>query len=408
MKACGITAEFNPLHNGHEYIMKEARRLTDCDAVVVAMSGNYVQRGEPAIIDKWARTEAALSSGADLVIEIPAIFCLSDAGRYAHSSVTILESLGCTDYICFGSGSGDDKTLCLLTELIKERGPELKNRIQKYGRTGQSYPVAREIALLELLPDDADADAVKEVLGNSNDVLALEYMISATLAKPVIIKRVGSDYDAAFDDASHMQSAGGIRELIKTEGIDSASLKLDDYIPQKSLDVLNNSVLTYPDDWSEILRYAVLSSSPEEMDRCPSGGEGLGNLLKKAVNECETWDDIIMHCKSKRYTYTRLSRLAMQIILGINNPNHIEDPEYIRVLGFNERGRELISYIKKNELCRLPVISNINKDRDLLSQRGIELLDEEVRYTDLYNMVTKRDNSEFSDHIHKPVNYSEK
>ena len=124
--------------------MKEARKLTDCDAVVVAMSGNYVQRGEPAIMDKWARAEAALSCGADLIIEIPTMFCLSDAGRYARASVTLLESLGCTKQLCFGSESADTDTLTLISELIKTRGTELKERIREFAHEGFTYPAARK------------------------------------------------------------------------------------------------------------------------------------------------------------------------------------------------------------------------------------------------------------------------
>ena len=388
--------------------MNEARRLTGCDAVVIAMSGNYVQRGEPAIIDKWARAEAALSCGADLIIEIPAVYCLSDAGRYARASVTLLESLGCTKHLCFGSESADSDTLYFLSQLIKERGSELKIRIRELSHTGLTYPAAREKALIEMLSDIAYADSIKEVLGNPNDVLALEYIISAAEAEPVVVKRSGSSYDDAFDDNSFMQSAGGIRELIYKKGIEEASPELCGFMPKKSLAGLNNGILTYPQEWTEILRYSVLSSNPEEIDSCPSGGEGLGNLLKKAVIKCNSWNDIIMYCKSKRYTYTRLSRLAMQIILGMKDVNNDVYPTYIRILGFNERGRRLLSYIKKNELCRLPLITNINKERDTLNKEASAMIDEEVRYSDIYNMVTKRENSEFSDYIHMPLNCFEK
>ena len=400
MKACGITAEFNPLHNGHVYIMNEARRLTGCDAVVVAMSGNYVQRGEPAITDKWARTEAALSCGADLVIEIPTVFCLSDAGRYARAGVTLLESLGCTEYICFGSGSGDENTLKELATLIKEHAPEIKERIKRFALMGLSYPAAREKALTEMMTDGPDISAVKKVLGNPNDVLALEYMISSKTAKSVCVKRKGSGYDAAFDKNTSLQSAGGIRSLIRNEGMDIAGDKIRAFIPEKSFELLAGEILTYPDEWTEILKYAVLNSSPEKIDNCPSGGEGLGNLYKKAVKECNTWNEIIMYCKSKRYTYTRLSRLAMQIILGMSDADNDKDPAYIRILGFNEKGRELLSYIKRKELCKLPILTNINKEKDNLSEHANEMIDREVKYTDIYNMITGRESSVFSDYVH--------
>lgn len=403
MKACGITAEFNPLHNGHEYIMKEARKLTDCDAVVVAMSGNYVQRGEPAIMDKWARTKAALSCGADLVIEIPTVHCLSDAGRYARASVTLLESLGCTEYICFGSGSGDENTLKELALLIKEHGTEINNMIKELSLKGLSYPAAREEALTDMMQEESVITNIKKVLGNPNDVLALEYMISSKVAKPVCVKRKGSEYDSAFDEKASIQSAGGIREIIRREGIDKARNKIYGFMPKNSLELLTNGVLTYPDEWTEILKYAVINSSPENIDKCPSGGEGLGNLFKKAVNTCDTWDEIIKYCKSKRYTYTRLSRLAMQIILGMNDSDNDIAPEYIRILGFSDKGRELLSYIKRNELNKLPIITNINKEIKHFSESASEMIEKEVRYTDIYNIITGRDSTAFSDHIHMTV-----
>ena len=192
MKVTGITAEFDPLHNGHAYLMEEARRLTGCDALAVAMSGDFVQRGEPALTDKWARTEAALRSGADLVVEIPVLFCLGDASRYASASVRLLEECGCS-HIAFGSESGDVKALQALADFINGHREELGDGIRTLTGKGLSWPAARAVVLREL--------GGHEIPESPNDILALEYVMNMSLASPLAVKREGSGYsDELFSD----------------------------------------------------------------------------------------------------------------------------------------------------------------------------------------------------------------
>lgn len=401
MKACGIVAEFNPLHNGHEYIMNEARRLTGCDALVIAMSGDYVQRGEPAMLDKWSRCRAALSSGADLVVEIPVAHCLGNAGQYASSAVSLLESLGCMDYICCGSGSGDRTSLIKASNFIKDKKAEISERIAEEIKTGNSYPVARENAIKELMSEEREFDFA--VFENPNDILAVEYMAAARDAEVITVKRKGAGYSDAFDKSSIYQSAGGIRRLIQTNEADAALAEIKGYVPESSLSEIMNSPATSFDDWLEILRYSVINSSADEIDQCPSGGEGLGNLLKKAAGQCGSIDDMIMYCKSKRYTYTRISRLCMQHILGIDRGLQSLKPAYIRVLGFSESGRAFLSHIKKEKLAKLPIITNINKETFSLCDAANSLLEMDIKAADIYNLVTGRDLTAFSDRVMTPV-----
>lgn len=401
MKACGIVAEFNPLHNGHEYIMNEARRLTGCDALVIAMSGDFVQRGEPAIIDKWSRCRAALSSGADLVIEIPVVHCLGNAGQYAGAAVSLLESLGCMRHICCGSGSGDMSSLVKASAFIKDNKEEISERIADEFKSGNSYPVARENAIKELMTEEDDFDL--SVLENANDILALEYMAAANEAELIIVNRAGADYSEDFDDSLEYQSAGGIRKLFYESEKDYALSKIKEFVPRASLKEIDNSLLTSADDWTDILRYSVINSSADEIENCPSGGEGLGHLLKQAVLKCGSMNEIIMHCKSKRYTYTRISRLCMQHILGIDRAMQSLMPMYIRVLGFNEKGRSLLSHIKREETAKLPIITNINKEVFLLDETAKLMLAMDIKASDIYNLVSGRDLTACSDKVMTPV-----
>ena len=402
MKTTGIVAEFNPLHNGHVYIMEESRSRTDCDAVVVAMSGNFVQRGEPAILDKWKRTEVALRYGADLVIEIPTLFSLGNAGSFAKAGVRILEEVGCESFCC-GSESGNQAAISKLANLIKDNKKRIDNEVSACIKEGLSYPAAREKAVLGLISDENTKKAASEILSNPNDILTLEYMMAANSAKIVPVERKGASYDDGFDESKSIQSASGIREIIKDGRIDLKE-KLFSYVPEKSLSSLIDEDVVFPEDVADLLRYAVLSTDADIIDECPSGGEGLGNLIKSAVLYNESFESIIMACKSKRYTYTRISRLCMQILLGIDRRIYSRSgPLYLRVLGFNKKGRELLSELKTRSEGCLPVITNINKEAEVLSKDAMEMLTLDIKASDVYSLIAGRKIDDYSDHRMKPV-----
>lgn len=408
MKISGIVAEFNPLHNGHEYIISETRRLTGCESVCIAMSGNYVQRGEPAILDKWTRAETALRAGADLIVEIPTLFCLSDASRYASAGVAILEALNKNMHICCGSESADAVCLNFIAGFMQDNMRSIDRSIAEMIRDGLSYPLAREKALLALMKErrysSDDINRVKSILGRPNDILALEYAMSAKTSEITYIERKGAGYDDAFSIGPDYQSAGGIRKLISERGMDSAYELLKECIPSFSLNALTENELSLNPAWTGILRYAASMMSPQDIDECPSGGEGLGNLIREAVLKYDSWEDIIMHCKSKRYTYTRLSRLCMQIVLGIGRKDYKSNkPEYIRVLGFSNNGRKLLSRIKREESCSIPIITNINREKMELAADAVKMLELDLRAADVYNMVLGRDSVKYSDFRMKPV-----
>lgn len=402
MIAAGITAEYNPLHNGHVYHIQKTRELTGCDAVVVAMSGDYVQRGEPALMDKWTRANLALEGGADLVIEIPVLACLGNAKQYANASVKLLESLGCVRHISFGSECGDEEILRSITDFFSEHKKEFEQEIMKLSRQGYNYPVARARAYMSLRGMTED-EAFKElqVLGSPNDILGLEYISAIRRATPLVIKREGAGYSDPYDIQFEYQSASTLRNFA-LDGRD-----ISRYVPEATADAVMNTHLTGPDRdyWFNLLRYAVMSAPAELIEDCPSGGEGLANLLKSHAPEAYSWSKLVRLVKSRRYTYTRISRLCMQIVLGIMRYNYrdLYDPQYVRVLGFNQKGRELLSEIRKSESSELPVITNINKERQLLSESAQKMLDLDVHAADIYNIATGRNVAESSDHRIVPI-----
>ena len=408
LKAAGITAEYNPLHNGHVHHIEETRRITGCDAVVVAMSGDYVQRGEPAMLDKWTRAEHALRSGADLVIEIPVLFCLGNAGQYAGAAVNILEATGKVSHISFGSESGNAEALVRIAHTLRDSEQEIEASVKSIRSRGLPYPAARALAYSEVRaamkgtdPEtDTEIAGDMRILEKANDILAIEYIKAMKKAEPVVVHREGACYSDPYDERIVYQSSSAIRAQTFN------GKEMSKYVPECTAGALKECHLTGPDrdKWFDVLRYAVLSADEETIEDCPSGGEGLASLLKSNAGSAGSWSDFIRRIKSKRYTYTRLSRLCMQLVLAIGRKRYdIESPEYIRVLGFNETGRALLAEMRDGETAALPVIINVNKNSEDLNPKAKRLLDLDVHSADIYNLITKGEIDSCSDHRHLPV-----
>lgn len=394
MNAVGIIAEYNPLHNGHVYHMQEAIRIAGSDAVVVAMSGNFVQRGEPAIVDKWSRAEAAVRSGADLVIEIPTLFCLGNAKQYASAGVALLESVNCVTQLAFGSESGDIEGLKRVAKRLNEKDEAIAQRIADMLPEGLSFPAAREKAYREVYSDQECIDTDIELLRSSNDILALEYIRACSRISPVAVKRRGAGYTESELVQCGFQSATAIRSSV-AEGC-----SVDEYVPDYMSGLLSGNEAVRSDDAFDLLRYAAMNMTAEEIDKCPSGGEGLGNKIKNCIETSESVEDLINAVKSKRYTYSRISRLMMQILLGISNDKYAEAaPSYIRVLAAGEKGRVILSEMRDNAI---PVITNLSGDSCKLDEKSIALIELDAHAGDIFNLICKRDIKKYSDYRMHP------
>ena len=388
MKSFGIVAEYNPFHKGHLYQINETKKYIsekdNDEAVAVAvMSGNLTQRGEAAAFNKWKRAEMAAACGVDLVVELPTVYACSSAGDFAAAGIKILENLG-VDYISFGSESGDIEQLKRIANLIKENEDLIESAVKAKVKDGLSYPRARQEALSAWLNEEE-----MELMGNPNNILALEYLKNISRAHPLTIKRAGAGYnDAEAKDG--LASASFIRK--KLEKDDEGTL----WMPPEASELIAEEKSCTMDMLYPLLVHKVISSSAEKLESVAAGGEGLGNKLKNSIRKCSSYDELVDMLKSKRYTRTRISRFLAHVLLDI----HAEDIEkgglYIRVLAFTGRGAKYLKKVKKEGQCQLPVITNINKD---VFPEVNHILEKDIMAADIYNLVMKKDLYECSEFV---------
>lgn len=383
MKVTGIIVEYNPLHNGHIYHINKTKELTGCDYIVAVMSGNFVQRGEPALVNKWARAEMALKSGIDLVIELPFIYSTSSAEGFGFGAVSTLNSLGFIDNICFGSETEDIKSLEYIASILSNEPKEYKTLLHNYLKEGVSYPSARQRALLDYckLKDSIYYNQVKliEILGSSNNILGIEYLKSiyklSSKINPFLIKRRDNLYNQT-NLTGAISSATSIRKSINSKDIIEA---LPDYI--YSILEYEKNIGRCPvtlSNFTDLILYKLRDSSLTTIRNLLDVGEGLENKIKKGA-ECSTSiEELIGYIKNKRYTQTRIQRILLYSLLGITKDckESIKKPvKYIRILGLNEKGKLLLRQAKKSST--IPIITNP-------SYKEEELLKYDIHSTDIY------------------------
>ena len=353
MKACGIVAEYNPLHTGHVYQMNKARQISKADCIIVVMSGNFVQRGEPAVIDKYARARAALKAGADIVVEFPVYYALSSAENFAKGAVLTLNELK-TDSICFGAETDNAEILTKISHTIISESPEYKAVLNKALASGCSYPSARQTALLEYLPECND------IIAGSNNILAIEY-IKAILGNnlnmtyyPVL--REGAGYNDDTDNAEYA-SAFGIRKMLMAGEAD----KLKTYLTSDMFEEISHSQScpVFTDDFSSIFNHKMLflkqqcninhTDFAEKLSEYEDMSPDLANRFASTFTGKESISQFAMKIKTKNIVYSRICRCIMHIILEIKHSmaEKYNDIPYIRLLGFNETGQQYLGGIKK-------------------------------------------------------------
>lgn len=376
MKVAGIVAEYNPFHNGHKFQIDYLKN-NGFTHVISAMSGNYVQRGEPAIADKWVRTLIALKNGVDLVLEIPTCYCLAPAEKYGSFAVEILNNTGIVNSLCFGSESGSiDRLLKLANEILDDE--EVNERIKENLKKGITYAAAREQAVKELYGEEFSS-----LLKSPNDILGSEYLRALKKLnsdiKPLTIKREGVGHN---DDetAGEFAAATKIRELIKS-GEDYLS-----FVPRDTFDILAPAekerifpVTVKNGERAILAKLRALSES--DFERLADVSEGFHNRLFSAANKAKSLEEFYSEAKTKRYTLARIRRLAINAALGIYS---YEKPPYIRVLGFSENGRELLKLMK--EKAKLPIVTSY-ADAKKISPTAEDYFEKESKYTDFYSML---------------------
>lgn len=375
MRTIGIISEYNPFHSGHRYQLEEIRKTFGADcAIVCAMSGNWVQRGDAAIVDKWSRTKMALSGGADLVLDLPTLWAASSAETFAQGGVSLLDATGLVDTLCFGSEDGQLEPLEKAAEALQTEAWQESLRV--YLGRGLSFPAARQKAAEALLGDAAAC------LRHPNNNLGIEYLRALRVLDsrmiPYTILRVGAAHDDQRDASSNHVSASYLREqLFHGDGsVLTPYLTAEDEIALRadpaSLAACTKGVL------------AKLRSMEEtDFNKLPNSGEGLGRKLYLAVQEAATLDQVYSLTKSKRYTHARIRRMVLWAFLGLTEADRPVSPPYLRVLGFSPRGQQLLKQMKTT--ASLPVIVK-PAHAAKLEPEGRRVFHLEARCTRMYDL----------------------
>ena len=401
MKTLGIVTEYNPFHKGHVYMIEEAKKKAGADRVVVVMSGSFVQRGEPAIFDKWTRTEAALKNGVDMVLELPVLFAASNAETFARAGVRTLEETGIVDVLCFGSESGDLHSMQEAARLMENETEEFQKLLKEQLDEGLSYPAARAKAL------ETVSQINSEILSQPNHILGLEYLkalerYNCTM-EPMTIKREGDYNSPSLTDG--FASAAAIRKALAEDRSTEAMTQL----PENVHDVYNKalSLGTAPVFWDELapaLHYKLRMSSADEIKEVAEVVEGLENRILHSIDSCYDMKDVVDYIKTKRYTRTKIQRILLHILLDIKEREvsyfmNLPKMPYIRVLGFQKDNSGILADLTENAKC--PVLTNLKKAPEILNEDGLALLALEKTATDLHalaypNPIYRAPNQDFT------------
>jgi len=346
MKVVGLIVEYNPLHNGHLYHYQESLRATGADASVAVMSGNFLQRGEPAIVNKWARAQMALDIGIDLVLELPTAYCTQNAEVFAYGAVATLDALGIVQQVCFGSESGDISWLQELAAQLKDEPVPFKEALKTHLNLGLPYPKAYARAASSL------AGVPEELLGQPNNILGLNYVLAIkrleSSIQPATITRQKAGYHQANITDQQIASATALRKLIFEQSLES----IKPYVPPSTLHILmlEKAQDRFPMSWENfylLLTHSLTVHSPEALANIHEMEEGIEHRIKKHHPSALAFQDLMEAVKTKRYTWNRIQRLFLYILLNLQKKEmerlkQDQKPPYIRVLGFSEKGRQLL------------------------------------------------------------------
>jgi predicted nucleotidyltransferase len=395
MKTIGIVAEYNPFHNGHLYQLQASRGQTGADCAVVVMSGNYTQRGEPAIVDKWARAEMALHSGADLVIELPVAYAMGSAEYFAYGAVKLLDSLNAVNMICFGSEAGSIEKLSAAAAILADEPESYKSYLKDYLSKGLSFPAARQKAISSYCKNTYGKDDLSSLLKSPNNILGIEYLKALRRLKsnivPMTIERVGNEYNQA-ELTGKMSSATSIRKTIRENTWNDARELLQESMPQYSIAVMERQFEAgrgpiFPETYEMPIISALRRMTIEQIKLLPYMEQGLENRLKLAAEKAGSYPELLDMIGTRRYTDTRIQRILFSILISLTKErfdyfNSIGGPAYIRILGFSRTGRKLLASIRGT--TALPLITKTADHKNSDIPGVADMLAMEAAATDQY------------------------
>ena len=389
----GIIAEYNPFHNGHLYHLKESKRKCNAKYVVAIISGNFTQRGDASIVNKFEKAKMAIENGIDMVIELPTLYSISSAENFADGAIKILNELNFITHISFGSESGNINQLNNIASVLTDEPEEFSKLLKEELRKGSSFPVARQNAIEKFL-NLTNKNEFNKLLKSPNNILAIEYLKALKKTKsnitPITIERKNVDYYSE-NIVENFASSTKIRKEISENlnmytnimdinnmdinnmNMNNMDVNMDMFLnscmPKKSYDIIKENIekgncIQSLKCFEDMIFYKLRSMQINEIKELPDVCEGLENVIKKASNETNSLEDLINKCKSKRYTRTRIQRILIYALLGITRQD-MEMSEnvnpYIRVLAVNKNGRELLSIINKTIVNK----ANINTNTDI-------------------------------------------
>ncbi len=375
MKNAAIICEYNPFHNGHKYQIDEARRITGCDGVVALMSGNTVQRGDFAVFPKDIRCKAAISGGVDLVLENPSIFVLRSAEGYASAAVKTLSALGNIDYLVFGAEHNNLDDLYKIADFLANETEEYKNMLAKELALGTSYAVARAKITAEFLGGNN-----AEILSMPNNLLAVEYLKAVIKQKspltPILIERKGAGHNSGVS-AGGFASASFVREAF-ADGRDISS-----YVPSDAYKFYADGVYVCINNAESAILSSLCLMPKETIANTPDISEGLENKIKADAMQATSLDTLFENVKSKRYAYSRIRRAILCAYLGITKEDAALEPQYIKILDFNEVGQRILNLAK--DTATLPLAKSASPI--LKKDTAMAIWKKELEIDRVYNLL---------------------
>lgn len=392
MKVCGIIAEYNPFHNGHLHHLQESLHLSQADYTIVVMSGNFMQRGTPALMDKYERAKAALECGADLVIELPSYYAAGSAEYFALGAISLLDKLGIVTHLCFGSECGDIEFLSKVAEITGNESDTYQKCLQSHIKEGKSYPSARTAAILEVCPELSSRISS---LTTPNNILGIEYLkalkqLNSTIT-PITLKRCGSDYhDIRL--GMNQSSATAIRQAICND-VDFNELATQ--MPLASYEILSKYLSDnqpiFLRDFSEVLYYKLLTERDNGFTDFIDVSQSLSDRICKNLYAFDGFEAFCDLLKTKEVTYSRISRCLLHILLDMQKKeldhyiNELEITPYARILGFKKASSALLTKISKNS--SIPLITKLADASNILSANAFEMLKKEILINDIYSCI---------------------
>ena len=371
MASVGIIAEYNPLHNGHIYQIQEIKKRYPNDTIIIAMSGNFTQRGEPAIINKWSRAQLAIEAGADLVVEIPYHFATQSADYFSYAGITLLEQLK-VEKLIFGSESNN---LDSITEIAKAelKDDNFDKLVKIYSKFGYNYPTALSLALKDL---------TGKIIDTPNDILGITYIKTILKykykIKPESIRRINNYNNKEL--TGKLSSATAIRENI--DNLD----KIKETVPDATLKQLTKETLHKKEDYFKFLKYKIITE--QHLEQYHLVEKDLAVKLKKEILCVSSYEQLIQKVKSKHQTYSKISRALLQILCNYKKEDAQKNQQlaYIRLLAFNTKGKEYLNRYKKE--ITLPIISKISKNKN-------KMLELELNTTKIYTLPYNNSEQEY-------------